>query len=216
MKSSEKFIRQRYKILAEKLLNALKKRNYEAYFCETKEEAKAKVLSLIPEKSSVAWGGSFSLLETGIIEAIRKGNFKALDRDIAQKPEEKQQLMKEALTCDTYLSSVNAIAEDGTMFNIDGNGNRIAAIAYGPESVILLVGMNKLVKTREDALIRARNIAAPTNALRLGISSLPCTSVGSCCNCNSEECICSQIVEMRRNRVDGRIKIVLVGEDIGF
>lgn len=216
MKSSEKFIRERYRILAEKLLNSLKKRNYEAFFCETTEEAKKKVLSLIPDKSSVAWGGSFSLQETGIIDAIRQGSFKVLDRDLAQTPEEKQRLMKEALTCDTYLSSVNAIAEDGTMFNIDGNGNRIAAIAYGPESVILLVGINKLAKTREDALIRARNIAAPTNALRFGLSSLPCTGSGSCCNCNSDECICSQIVEMRRSRVPGRIKVVLVGEDLGF
>lgn len=216
MKPSEQIIRARYKIASEKVLEALESKNYEAYFCETKEEAKEKVLSLIPEGNSVAWGGSFSLEEAGVIDAVKKGDFKVIDRDMAKTPQERQEMMKKTLTCDTYLASVNAMAEDGTMINIDGNGNRIAAIAYGPNSVILLVGMNKLCKTREDAITRARTVAAPTNSIRLGMENLPCVKTGVCCNCNSPDCICSQIVEMRRNRVKGRIKVVLVGECLGF
>ena len=210
------FKKERYKILSEKVLKALESKNYEAYFCETVNEAKEKILSLIPKGDTVSWGGSFSMQEAGVIDAVRAGDFKVLDRDMAKTPEEKQELMRKALTCDTYLASVNAIAEDGTMINIDGNGNRIAAIAYGPKSVILLVGMNKLAKTREDAITRARNVAAPTNTIRFGLSNLPCHKTGSCGNCNMPECICSQIVEMRRNKIDGRIKVVLVNEDLGF
>lgn len=211
-----KFKYEHYKILSEKVIASLKSKNYDAYFCETIDEAKEKVLSLIPENDTVSWGGSFSVQEAGIIDCLRNGNFKLIDRDSANSPEEKMQKMREALTCDTFLASVNAIALDGTMVNIDGNGNRVAAISFGPKSVILLVGMNKLCKTREEAINRARNVAAPINGIRLGLSKLPCFKTGVCCDCNMDDCMCSYIVEMRRNRIPGRIKVVLVGEDLGF
>lgn len=215
MKKSLKIVKERYRVLAETVMSALKKRGYEAFYCETAEEVSELILTLIPDDSSVSWGGSVTLEEIGIIEKLKQAGYKVIDRGEAETQEEKIQLMREALTCGTYLSSVNAISEDGIMVNIDGTGNRIAAIAFGPQSVILIVGMNKMCRDAKAARERARTYAAPNNGMRLSLN-LSCVKTGCCHDCNSDECICSQIVEMRRNRVPGRIKVILVGESLGL
>lgn len=216
MNKSQAVIYQRYKNMSEALLNALTRRGYEAYFCENSQSAKEKVLSLIPENVTVSWGGTLTLEDMGVLDAVRKGNYNVIDRDMATTPEERTKMIKASLTADVFLSSVNAISEDGVMVNIDGLGNRISAIAYGAESVILVIGMNKVCRNAEDAKLRARTYAAPNNGLRLGLNNLPCVKTGLCADCLAPECMCSQIVEMRTCRIPNRIKVVLVGEDLGL
>ncbi len=211
----EEIIKHRYELLAPKMLKALEQRGYEAYFCKNSEETKEKVLSLIPCGSSVTWGGSMSLDEIGIKEALKQADYVVLDRDTLKTEEKRLAMMRQAFTSDVFLSSVNAISEDGEMINIDGTGNRIAAIAFGPKTVILVVGMNKVCEDLDSARKRARNVAAPNNGLRLKLE-LACTKTGSCADCQSTSSMCSQIVEMRRNRIPGRIKVILVGEDLGL
>ncbi|MBE7090223.1 MAG: lactate utilization protein [Clostridiales bacterium] len=216
MSKSQAIIYQRYKNMSEALIKALTRRGYEAYFCENSKEAKEKVMSLIPENATVSWGGTLTLEDMGVLDAVRKGNYKVIDRDTATTPDERTKILKASLTANVYLSSVNAISEDGIMVNIDGLGNRISAIAFGADSVILVVGMNKVCRNAEDAKLRARTYAAPNNGLRLNLTNLPCVKTGFCADCIAPECMCSQIVEMRTCRIPGRIKVVLVGEDLGL
>lgn len=215
MGKSTDIIRERYKVMAPFVMEALKKRGYEPYFCETANQASELVLSLLPENGTVSWGGSVTLEEMELAQKVKAAEFPVIDRDQAKTKEERAAMMRQALVCDTYLSSVNAISEDGVMFNIDGTGNRIAAIAFGAKQVILVVGMNKMCPDAKAARERARTYAAPNNGVRLALN-LPCVKTGSCHDCNSEECICSQIVEMRRNRIPGRMKVILVGEALGL
>lgn len=212
---SKEIMQKRYEIMSERVLKALGSRGFMGYFCKDREEAAKKVAELIPVGSSVSWGGSLTLEECGIQKLLKSGNYKVIDRADAKTPKEREDALKAALTCDTYLSSVNAMTEDGIMFNIDGNGNRIAAIAYGPESVILVVGMNKICRDAATALSRAKNVAAPANSVRLK-KETPCTKDGVCHDCKSPECICAQTVEMRFCRTAGRIKVLLVGEELGL
>ena len=152
---------------------------------------------------------------TGLLDAVIEGNYKELNRDTAKTPEEKDRISKECFFADYFLTSCNAITEDGIMVNIDGNGNRVAAIVYGPSHVIVITGMNKVVRTEEDALSRARNEAAPINAQRFGLST-PCSTTGECANCLSPETICCQFLTTRYSKHKGRIKVILVNEDLGF
>lgn len=200
--------------LGEQVVKALKSRNFDAYYCATKEEATKQILSLIPAEDVVSWGGSKTMEMLGIISSVKNTN-KVIDRDTAKTPEEKIEIMRKALLCDTYLCSVNGMSEDGVLINVDGNGNRVAATIYGPKSVIMAVGMNKIVKTEADALSRARNIASPINAQRFEIDT-PCQKTGECANCKSTQSICNVIVTTRLCKPAGRIKIVLVGENLGF
>ncbi|ABN51997.1 MAG TPA: lactate utilization protein [Hungateiclostridium thermocellum] len=217
MAKSEEIIRERYKVMAPRIIKALNQRNFEAYFCETSEKAVECALSLIPQGASVAWGGSMTLEEIGLIQRLKEGNYQVIDRDTAKSQEERFSLMRQALLSDVYLASVNAMSEDGIMVNIDGRGNRISAIAFGPKTVILVVGMNKICRDLESARKRAHTYAAPNNALRLGLE-LPCTKTGCCfdCNKNNPSSICAQIVEMHSSIVPGRIKVILVGENLGL
>lgn len=205
----------RNEVLGARVVKALESRNMEAYYVKTKEEALAKALELIPEGSSVSWGGSMSAQEIGLIDAVRAGNYEVLDRDVKESREEQQEVMHQALSCDVYLGSTNALSEDGVLVNIDGNANRVAAFAYGPKNVLLIVGMNKVVKTEADAMSRARNEAAPINAQRFGITT-PCVKNGSCFDCKSPECICCQILITRYSKAPKRIKVILVDENLGF
>ena len=138
-----------------------------------------------------------------------------LDREEKQRQEEKQEIARQALSCDVFIGSANALSEDGVMVNIDGNANRVAAYAFGPKNVLLIVGMNKVVKTEEDAMSRARNEAAPINAQRFGIDT-PCVKNGSCFDCKSPQCICCQILVTRFSRQPKRMKVILVDENLGF
>ena len=201
--------------IGKKVCEALNSRGFCACYCNTKQDALIKALSFIPEGKTVSWGGCKSAEEIGLIEAVKNGNYTVLDRDTAQTPEERQQIMKQALTCDVFLSGTNAITETGELVNIDGMGNRVAAMTYGPNSVIVIAGMNKLVSNVMDAANRARTTAAPINAQRFDIKT-PCKIDGACHDCNSPDSICSYIVRTRRCKPEGRIKLILVGESLGF
>ena len=199
----------------QQLVKNLKKRHFEAHYCETKEEALNKALSLIPEGELVGWGGATSAEQIGLLNAIRTGNYKAIDRDTAKSPEERTELMRSCLLTDTFITGTNAISLEGEMVNVDGMGNRVAAIVYGPKKILVIAGMNKVVDTLEDAMTRARTVAAPINKQRFG-NDTPCTVNGSCADCLSEGCICNQILITRNCRPAGRITVILVGEELGF
>ena len=215
MSDQHSLLRQRYALMASGVIKALASRGFESFFCATAAEAAAKAVELIPAAHTVSWGGSVTLDQTGIKELLREQGFELIDRDTAPTPEARQQSMRQALLCGTYLSSVNAMTEDGIMVNIDGNCNRIAAIAYGPEQVILIVGMNKICRDLHAARQRAQTFAAPANGLRFDLE-LPCLKTGICHDCRSPQRMCAQIVEMHSCRIAGRIKVILVGEDLGL
>ncbi len=193
---------------------AMKKRGFDAYYVSSKEEAKAKALELIPEGSVISWGGSVTIDEIGLKDAIKCDKYTLINRDEAKTAEERTELMRKALTCDVFLMSANGITEDGQLVNIDGNGNRVAALCFGPKEVIVVAGMNKVVASLEDAWDRARNFAAPMNAQRFDITT-PCCKTGMCANCLNTQSICSQFVVTRRTS-GKRIKVILVGENLGF
>ncbi len=205
----------RNEVLGKRVVKALESRNMEAYYVKTKEEALEKALELIPEGSSVSWGGTMSAQEIGLTSALHEGNYEVYDREKVETREEKEEIAHRALNCDFFIGSTNAISEDGILVNVDGNANRVAAFAYGPKNVLLIVGMNKVVKTEADAMSRARNEAAPINAQRFGIDT-PCVKNGSCFNCKSAQCICCQILITRFSRVPKRTKVILVDENLGF
>ena len=197
------------------LVKNLQKRHFDAYYCADREEALAKALELIPKGVSVGWGGAQSAEDIGLLNAVRTGDYNAIDRDTARSPEERVKIMKQALLSDVFIVGANALSLDGQMVSIDGNGNRVAAIVYGPESVIVIAGMNKVVATLEDAVRRARTVAAPMNKQRFALET-PCEITGACADCKSEGCICNQILITRNSKPAGRIKVILVGEELGF
>lgn len=202
----------------ELLVKHLTSRNFEAYYCSTKEEALHKALELIPEGSTIGWGGCTTGEEIGLIPALRAGanNVNVIDRDTAQNPAERVKLMKQCLTANVFITSANAISMDGQMVNIDGAGNRVAAIVYGPDSVVVVAGMNKVADTLEAAVTRARTVAAPANKQRFADNGTPCLVTGTCADCKSPLSICNQLLITRNCRPAGRIKFVLIGEDLGL
>ncbi len=204
-----------YEKRAQVLLKNLRSRNFEAYYCETKEQALERALALIPQGASVGWGGAMSAQEIGLLDAVNAGNFQAIDRDKASSAQERVRAMKKCLTADVFVTGANAISLDGQMVNIDGNGNRVAAIVYGPDSVVVVAGINKVVDTLEDALRRARTVAAPSNKQRFAIQT-PCEVTGACANCKGDGCICNQVLVTRNCSPAGRIKFVIVGEELGL
>ena len=204
-----------YEKRASVLVKNLRSRHFEAYYCDTRQDALAKALELIPEGSLVSWGGAMSAQQIGLIGAMRVGNYRTIDRDKCVTAEEREQAMKDALFCDTFLMGANAMSMDGEMVSIDGTGNRIGALVYGPKSVIVIVGMNKVEDTLDEAIRRARTVAAPKNKQRFG-DGTPCAVTGVCGDCKSEKCICNHIVITRHCRPVGRIKFIIVGEDLGL
>ncbi len=209
-------IETRNQLLGDKLIKNLNRRHIEAHYCPTAKEAVDKVMELIADGSSVTWGGSMTIRDMGIPQALKeRGTLDVLDRDVVEGAEEKQQMYVRAFTTDVYLSSANAISEDGVIVNIDGNGNRVAAITWGPKKVIFVIGLNKVAQTVDAAIARARSIASPINAQRFDINT-PCKADGVCHNCNSADCICSYIHLLRNSRSEGRHVVVLVGENLGY
>ena len=205
-----------YKSRSNKLEANLKKRNFGCDYFDTKEEARDFILSRITAGMTVSYGGSVSNMESGLLDSLKeRTDIELLDRLSATSEEERVAIEEKAMKADVYLMGNNGISMDGELVNIDGYGNRVAALIYGPKKVFLLTGMNKVGLTLEDAIKRARNEAAPKNALRLK-KNTPCTFSGKCENCLSEECICSHIVITRRTRQPQRIHVVLVGEDLGY
>lgn len=204
-----------YEKRSQVLLKNLRSRHFEAYYCAGREEALVKALELIPKGAVVGWGGATSAQQIGLMEALNAGEYCAIDRDKATTPEERVQAMKQCLTADVFITGTNALSLDGQMVNIDGNGNRVAAIVYGPDSVLVIAGMNKVTDTLEDAVTRARTVAAPMNKQRFPAQT-PCEVTGSCADCKSDGCICNQILITRNCNPAGRIKVILVGEELGF
>ncbi len=204
-----------YEKRAKTLVKNLKSRHFDAYYCATKSEALEKALELIPEGATVGWGGCMSAQEIGLLDALKKGSYNAIDRDACKTPGEREQAMRESHFADVFLTSANGLSLDGEMVNIDGYGNRVSAIICGPKSVIVIAGMNKVCDTLEDAVTRARTVAAPMNQQRF-TSINPCGVTGICTDCKSESCICNHIVITRHGRPVGRIKFILVGEPLGF
>lgn len=209
------FTQMRNDKIKDKLLANLEKRHFQAYYCKTQEEALDLALSLIPKEHTVSWGGSVSAEKIGLLQAVRK-NYNVIDRDSAKTPEEGDELRRKGLLADTFIMGTNALTEDGQLVNIDGTGNRVAALCFGPKNVIVICGMNKVVKTLDDAYSRAQTIAAPINAQRFPGLNTPCEKTGSCANCLSDNCICCSIVTTRFCKPAGKIKVILVGESLGF
>lgn len=213
----------------EKTIANLKKNNMEAYFCQTKEEALAKVKSMINKGDVISNGGSVTLAQTGVMELIKSGDYNYLDRARAGiTKEEIEEVYRKTYSADVYFASANAITESGYIYNVDGNSNRVSAILYGPKSVILIVGKNKIVKTIDDAVTRVREISAPQNTVRLGMDTY-CSVKGKCmalntpaendeiCNgCNSDARICCNYVLSGKQRHKNRIKVIIVNEDLGY
>lgn len=199
-------------LVANKVIKELESRNMSGYYAKDKEEALKIALSLIPEGSSVARGGSMSVNEIGLADALINGNYNYCNRDEAT---DKRAAELFAYDSDVFIGSANAITEDGILVNIDANSNRVSAIAYGPRKVILVVGINKLCADVDAAIKRARNEAAPINAQRFGLNT-PCTNTGACMNCKSPDTICCQFLITRFSRHKDRIHVILVNDNLGF
>lgn len=202
----------RNELLAQKVMKGLESRNMKAYYAGDKGEALKIALELIPEGSVVTMGGSMSAHEIGLVDALKNGDYNFVDRDAVA---DKRAAMLAAYDADYFLTSANAITEDGVMVNIDGNSNRVSAIAQGPRHVIVIVGMNKVCPDVDTAMKRARNVAAPINAQRFGLNT-PCSKTGSCMNCKSPDTICCQFLITRFSRHEGRIHVIMVNDSLGF
>lgn len=208
----DKNIVKRNDLLAQKVIKGLKSRNMTGYYAHDREEAVKIALDLIPEGSSVTMGGGMSVHEIGLVGALKNGNYDFIDRDAM---EDKRAAMLAAYDADFFLSSANAMTEDGVIVNIDGNANRVSAIAQGPKKVLFIVGMNKICSDTDGAMKRARNVAAPVNAQRFGLET-PCSKTGACLNCKSPDTICCQFLITRYSRHADRIHVILVNDTLGF
>ena len=205
-------ITRRNALLAQKVIKGLESRNMTGYYAGSKKEALALALALIPKGSSVTMGGAMSAHEIGLVQALKDGNYNFIDRDAC---EDKRAAMLAAYDADVFLASANAITEDGIMVNIDGNSNRVSAIARGPRKVVFIVGMNKVCPDQDSAMKRARNVAAPINAQRFGLNT-PCAKTGACMDCKSPDTICCQFLITRFSRHKDRIHVILVNGNLGF
>lgn len=202
-------------VQAETIIKNLEKRNMEGYYFASAAACTEAILSTLPKGFVIGWGGSESIKECGLLEEIQKGGYELLDRSLARTPEESRQIYAKTVLADYYLMSTNAITLGGELINIDGNGNRVACLIQGPRHVIIVAGMNKVVSDVPGGVARVRNMASPANAIRLK-RNLPCAASGVCHDCLSPECFCNQIVVTRRSMHPGRIKIYLVGEELGY
>ena len=205
-------IRKRNELLAQKVIKGLQFRNMSGYYAENREAALQLALSLIPEGSTVTMGGGVSVHEIGLVDALKKGSYQFIDRDAM---EDKRAAALAAYNADFFLASSNAVTEDGVLVNIDGNSNRVSAIAHGPKKVLMIVGMNKVCSDVDGAMKRARNVAATTNAQRFGLST-PCAKTGACMDCKSPDTICCQFLITRFSRHTDRIHVILVNDSLGF
>lgn len=205
-------IRKRNELLAQKVIRGLQSRNMSGYYAKDREEALRIALELIPEGGSVAMGGAMSAHEIGLVNALKTDRYRFIDRDAMT---DKRAAMLMAYDADVFLSSANAITEDGVLVNIDGNSNRVSAIAQGPKKVVMIVGMNKVCSDVDGAIKRARNVAAPINAQRFGLST-PCAKTGACMDCKSPDTICCQFLITRFSKHAGRIHVILVNDNLGY
>ncbi|MCM1023723.1 MAG: lactate utilization protein [Prevotella sp.] len=215
-----------YKTILERTARNLETNNMKCFIAETKEDVLPIVKDLLTEGETVSCGGSATLAETGVADLLRSGAYNFLDRT-GKSPEEAEQLYRQAFFADSYLTSANAVTENGELYNVDGNSNRVAAICYGPKSVIVVAGRNKIVPALEDAVTRVKRLAAPMNTARLGCETY-CRSKGECMSlaagdcagmtdgCKSDSRICCSFVVTAFQRIRHRIKVILVNEELGF
>lgn len=204
-------MRKRNEILAQTVIKGLESRNMTGYYAADKEEAVKKALEAIGKGSTVAMGGCQSAHEIGLIQALEEGDYNYIDRS-NMTPRES---LMAAYDADVFLSSANAMTNDGIMVNIDGNSNRVSCIAQGPKKVVFIVGMNKICSDLDEAIKRARNVAAPANAQRFDVKT-PCKVTGKCADCKSSDTICCQFLITRYSRHEGRIHVILVNDTLGY
>lgn len=204
-----------YEAIADTMIKNFEKRRMEAYYCPTAEDAVEKALSFLPSGTVVGHGGSMTLEESGMLDALRKADIRFLDRAACKTPEDSKKMFHDSLMADYYFMSTNAMTVNGELVNVDGNGNRVSALIYGPENVIVLAGMNKVAKNVDEAIDRVHLTACPMNAVRLS-KKTPCAATGVCADCLSDDCICNQTVITRRSGRKGRIKVILIGEELGY
>ena len=197
-------------------VQAINKNNMNGYYAKDREELIRIIEDIVSENSLVSCGGSMTLFETGVMEHLRSGRYKFLDRykeDITR--EEVVNMFKESFFADAYFTSSNAVTENGELYNVDGNGNRVAAMLYGPEKVIVICGVNKIVKNVEEAIKRNRECAAPINAKRLN-KETPCSKVGYCMDCKSKDRICNEYTLIKRQNRKERMHIIFLNENLGY
>lgn len=204
-----------YKLVADTTIKNLKKRQIEGFYCPDKQSAVKLALELMPKGASIGWGGSQTLGELGLFDALQQADYQLIDRKTAVTPQEKKEMKKQLFTADFFLMSANAFTPDGILINIDAYGSRVAYLCHGPETVLLFVGMNKLAPDVDTGVKRARNLAAPANNVRLDTGN-PCTHTGKCNDCVNEKTLCCQFVITRYNATPGRVKVILVGEELGY
>lgn len=207
--------KQNYENLADSLIEKFNLRGIEGYYCENKEEALMMVKRFLTPGCSISWGGSETLKEIGLMQELEDSDYILYDRSSAKSQEERDAMYGKIVTCDYFFMSSNAITLDGQLINIDGTGNRVACLIAGPQNVIIVAGMNKIVTDVNTGIERVRNMATPPNAVRLN-KHTPCAELGRCANCLTEDCLCCQIVITRKSRIPGRIKVILVGEELGY
>ena len=207
--------KQYYENLADSLIEKFNLRGIEGYYCDNKEEALATAKRFLTPGCSVSWGGSMTLNEIGLMDALKSSDYVLYDRAAAVTPEEKSEMYSKTVTADYYFMSSNAVTLDGQLINMDGFGNRVACLIAGPKNVIIIAGMNKIVSDVPTGMERVRNMAAPPNCVRLN-KNTPCSQLGRCTNCLTDDCICCNLVITRKSIIPGRIKVILVGEELGY
>ena len=208
----DEMIFRKYELVIPQIIKELERRNIKGYYAATKEDALRQALELIPEGSTVTHGGAYSARQIGLFDVLSKGNYNYISRDTS---DDKEAVYLAAFSADVYISGTNAVSEDGILVNIDGTGNRLAAIIYGPKKVIFIVGRNKIAADAENALRRARSIAAPINAQRFDVQT-PCKKTGACADCTSHDTICCEFLFTRYSKENDRMHVILVNEDLGF
>ena len=206
---------QYYENIANTIIKNLNKRQIEGYYCKDSSSAIKKALELIPKGSTISFGGSMTLVETGLIDILKNNDYEIIDRDKSLNSEDERKIYSDICSSDFFLMSTNAITIDGELINIDGKGNRVAFLCFGPQNVLILTGMNKVVTDIESGFKRIRNVVSSPNAIRLNRKT-PCAISGKCHDCYSPDCMCSQFVITRRSGISSRIKVILIGEELGY
>jgi hypothetical protein len=204
-----------YENLADSIIDKFNKRGIEGYYCENAEEAVLTAKRFLTPGCSISWGGSQTLSEIGLLDELKSSDYIIYDRAAAKTPEEQSLMYSKTVMADYYFMSSNAITLDGQLINIDAGGNRVACLITGPKNVIIIAGMNKIVTDVTTGMERVRNMAAPPNCVRLN-KKTPCSEIGKCANCLVDDCICCEIVITRKSMKPGRIKVILVGEELGY
>lgn len=206
-------LEKQFDLRIQKLEKACLKNQYDFDVVDDEAGVREFVRSLLKPGDLVSVGGSMSLFETGVISMLE--HMPEIDYLDRYHTNDTQQVFHEAFNADVYLTSTNAITMQGELYNVDGNGNRVAAMIYGPKKVVVIIGINKIVEDHDAAVSRAEKIAAPANAIRLN-KDTPCATIGECVNCQHQNRICNNYVTIRRSSTPGRIHIILVKKDLGY